>query len=333
MEKVKVLVTGGAGFIGSHMVELLLEKGYCIRVLDNFVSGKKENLQHLLNHPYLTLIKADISKKAEIQAAFEGISWVFHFAALADIVPSISHPDLYYESNVTGTFNVLEAARKHGVKRFIYAASSSCYGISKEIPTTELAPIETLYPYALTKYLAEQLLLHWCATYDFPGVSLRLFNVYGPRSRTSGTYGAVLGVFLAQKLNHSPLTIVGDGKQTRDFIHVKDVTRAAFFAACSSCKGEVFNIGFGKPRSVNTLASLIGGEKTHIPKRPGEPDCTHADISKAQRLLSWSATIPLEEGIEDVLSKIHLWEKAPLWTQESIARETKLWFKHLQRAS
>jgi UDP-glucose 4-epimerase len=225
------LITGGAGFIGSHLIDSLLKKGNKVTVLDNYSTGRSSNLDHIKNVDLLQFIKCDISDGGAIEKHFENVDLVFHLAALADIVPSIENPSEYYNSNVQGTFNVLEASRKNDVKRFVYVASSSCYGIPDEFPTSETAEIRLQYPYALTKYLGEQLVMHWCLVYNLPAVSLRLFNVYGPRSRTSGTYGAVFGVFLAQKLAGKPFTVVGDGTQTRDFTYVSDVVDALIKAA------------------------------------------------------------------------------------------------------
>lgn len=254
---------------------------------------------------------------------------MFHLAALADIVPSIKDPTSYFQSNVNGTFNVLEACRQHQVNRIVYAASSSCYGIPAEYPTPENAPVELKYPYALTKRLGEELVLHWAQVYKLPTLSLRLFNVYGPRSRTSGTYGAVFGVFLAQKLAGKPFTVVGDGSQTRDFTYVTDVAEAFLAAAKSDRIGEIYNVGSGRTVSVNELVSLLDGEKTYIPKRPGEPDCTFADIAKIRREIGWSPRVSIEEGVSRLLSEIHYWQAAPVWTPTSIAEETKEWFRCL----
>jgi UDP-glucose 4-epimerase len=323
------LITGGAGFIGSHLTELLLKEGHRVTVIDNFSTGRPQNLEHLQSHPKLTVIQADVSDIDAIRPHFTGIEWVFHMAALADIVPSIQRPLEYYNSNVTGTVSVLEAARGAGVKRFIYTASSSCYGIPDTYPTSELSPARPQYPYALTKYLGEECVLHWGQLYHLPVVSLRLFNVYGPRSRTSGTYGAVFGVFLAQKLAGKPYTVVGDGTQTRDFTFVADVARAFLMAAESDVSQEVMNVGTGKPQSVNRLVELLGGDVTYIPKRPGEPDCTHADTSKIQKLLNWKPQVSFEEGVAIMIKNIEYWKEAPLWTPEKIADATKEWFTYL----
>lgn len=325
----KALVTGGAGFIGSHIVDSLLSDDYAVTVLDNFSTGRPENLVHQKNNKNLTLIRADIAELETIVGYFKDVDKVFHLAALADIVPSIVNPRDYYRSNVNGTFFVLEAARASGVKKLVYAASSSCYGIPDVYPTPETAAIRTQYPYALTKYLGEELVLHWGKVYKLPIVSLRLFNVYGPRSRTSGTYGAVFGVFLAQKLKNKPYTVVGDGTQTRDFTYVTDVANAFVMASKSECQQEVMNVGSGGTYSINHLIELLGGEKVHIPKRPGEPDRTFADTEKIKKMLQWRPEVSFEEGVRRILEKIDGWKDAPVWTPEKIETATKDWFRYL----
>jgi len=326
------VVTGGAGFIGSHLVDRLLADGRRVRVIDNFVSGGPHNLAHVDTGAPLELIEADIRERHAMADLLQGAERVFHLAALADIVPSIQRPDDYYDSNVTGTFNVLQAARQGGARRFVYAASSSCYGIPDRYPTAETAAIRPQYPYALTKYLGEQMVLHWGEVYGLSTVSLRFFNVYGPRARTSGTYGAVFGVFLAQLLAGEPLTIVGDGEQTRDFTFVTDVADAVVTAAAAEVAGDVFNLGTGNDVSVNRLVDLLGAEKTvNIPKRPGEPDCTRADVTKIATQLGWRAGVPIEDGVRIMLSNIDYWRDAPVWSQEAIAESTKDWFRYLDR--
>lgn len=326
----KVLITGGAGFIGSHLSELLISEGYEVTILDNFRSGQERNLGSIKQSPRLKVVIADIRNHQEILPHFEGIDWVFHLAALADIVPSIEKPREYFEVNVDGTFNVLESAREKGVKKLIYAASSSCYGFPSEIPTTEKASINTQYPYSLTKHLGEKLVLHWHQVYRLPVISLRLFNVFGPRARTTGTYGAVFGVFLTQKLHEKPLTIVGDGTQTRDFIYVTDVASAFYLAAKSPFSGEIFNVGRGKAESVNKIAELIKGEVSFVPKRPGEPDVTLANISKIQEKLGFIPKVSFEEGVNKLLERIEDFKDAPIWDKQSIAEATKTWFSCLE---
>ncbi len=323
------LVTGGAGFIGSHMTELLLREGHTVTVLDNFSTGRPQNLEHLKDNPRLKLIQCDITELETIKPHFAGVDRVFHMAALADIVPSIVDPVQYYRSNVLGTMNVLECARVAKVKKFLYTASSSCYGMADITPTPETAPIRPEYPYALTKNLGEQTALHWHKVYGMPVIALRLFNVYGTRSRTSGTYGAVFGVFLAQKLAGKPFTVVGDGTQTRDFTYVTDVADAFFTASESTLRGEVMNVGSGGTYSVNRLVELLGGPVTYIPKRPGEPDCTFADTVKIRSLLGWKPKVSFEAGVAEILKNIDYWREAPVWTPEKIETATKDWFKYL----
>ena len=323
----KSLVTGGAGFIGSHLVDALLTKGDEVTVLDNFSTGRRENLNHIEDE--VELVEADLSLYGTWTKYFKGVDRVFHLAALADIVPSIENPDTYYQANVTGTFNVMKACKKFNVGKVVYSASSSCYGIPDVVPTPESAEIRPQYPYALTKFLGEQIVLHWSNVYQVPSISTRLFNVYGPRSRTSGTYGAVFGVFLAQKLNKKPFTVVGDGTQTRDFTYVEDVTSALLTASESNLKGEIINIGSDNTYSVNRVVELLEGEVIYIPKRPGEPDCTWADISKAKKLLKWFPTVSIEQGIKNLLDNIDYWSEAPVWDPDSISIATKKWFEYL----
>jgi UDP-glucose 4-epimerase len=325
------VVTGGAGFIGSHMVDLLLEEGFRVLVVDNLTGGRLENLAHHKGNARLVFAEKDVRQLRSDEPLFRGADYVFHFAGIGDIVPSIERPVDYLSANVMGTIQTLEAARSAGVKKFVYAASSSCYGIATELPTTEHAPIAPQYPYALSKYLGEEAVLHWGLVYRLPVVSIRIFNAYGPRSRTTGAYGAVFGVFLAQKLAGKPFTVVGDGTQKRDFVFVTDLVRAFYLAAISPKSQEVYNLGAGNPQSVNRLVELLGGEIVHVPKRPGEPDCTWADISKIRRDLRWEPKISFPEGVAAMLSQIDYWRNAPVWDPASIASATKGWFAALSK--
>ena len=323
----KVLVTGGAGFIGSHVVDALLADSYEVTVLDNISTGRLENLAHVQSE--IRFVECDISSRGTWERELSGATWVIHLAALADIVPSIQDPLAYYTSNVTGTMHLLLAAEKYEVKRFVYSASSSCYGLATHFPTRETDEIKPQYPYALTKRLGEELVMHWSKVYGVPGISLRFFNVYGPKSRTSGTYGAMFGVFLAQKLARKPFTIVGNGTQTRDFTYVTDIAQAVLAAAKSSTFSEIFNVGSGQTISINEIVELLGGERIHIPKRPGEPDCTFADITKITSQLGWYPQIDITEGVKLLLENIDYWKNAVVWTPETISEATKDWFKHL----
>ena len=323
----KILITGGAGFIGSHLVEKLLKKKHKITVIDNLSTGRLENLKPFIKK--IKFVKKDLSKSNILQY-FKNIEVVFHLAALADIVPIINSPKKYFEANVTSTLNVLDASAKNKVKKFVYSASSSCYGIPKKYPTTEVEKIDTKYPYALTKKQGEDLVLHWGNVYNLNVTSLRLFNVYGTRSRTSGTYGAMFGTFLKQKLKDYPFTIVGNGRQKRDFTYVSDVVEA--FIKCIKYKKncQVFNVGSGNTHSVNKICSLLRGKKQSIPVRPGEPKITFADIKKISKELKWKPKITIERGIKIVLDNINYWDKAPLWTRKKINLATKDWFKYLK---
>jgi UDP-glucose 4-epimerase len=324
------LVTGRGGFIGSHLVDRLIGAGRPVRVLDNFVVGRRANLDQHHGNPLLDIVEADIADKIAVDTATIGVERVFHLAARADIVPSIQEPEAYFRANVDGTFAVLEAARRHGVKRLTYVASSSCYGIPDTYPTPETAPADPRYPYALTKYLGEQLVMHWAGVYGLPANSVRFFNVYGPRARTSGTYGAVFGVFLAQLLAGEPLTIVGDGEQTRDFTFVSDVVDALLAVAESNKAGRIYNVGSGRPVSVNELVKELGSPPmVHLPKRPGEPDCTWADIAKIRSEIGWEPKVPFGTGVRIMLENIDYWRDAPVWTKSSIEVATKDWFKFL----
>ena len=324
----KVVVTGGAGFIGSNLVELLLKKKWKVVVIDNLSTGNIDNIKNFKSK--IKFIKSDISKIGRWSNSFRNVDIVFHLAALADIVPSIQKPTNYFKSNVTGTFNIVNVCKKYKVKKLLYSASSSCYGIPSKFPTNEKELINTQYPYALTKRLGEEIVLHWGKVYNLDVTSLRLFNVYGPKSRTSGTYGAVFGVFLAQKLNNKPYTVVGNGKQTRDFTYVSDVVNAFYMASKKNTNSKVFNVGSGKTISINKIVEILGGKKIYIPKRPGEPDCTFADIRLIKKELKWSPKINIETGIKLLINEINYWKKAPIWTKSKINKATKDWFKYLK---
>lgn len=326
------LVTGGAGFIGSHMVDVLVGRGYAIRIIDNLIGGREANLAQHANNPDVVLERADIRAFEPGNSLFDGVSHVFHFAGIGDIVPSIERPMEYMSINVQGTVHMLECARaaNHGagVRKFVYAASSSCYGLAAT-PTREDHPIAPQYPYALSKYQGEQAAFHWQRVYKTPVNVIRIFNAYGTRSRTSGAYGAVFGVFLKQKLAGKPFTVVGDGAQTRDFLYVTDVAEAFLAAGETEHTGEIWNLGAGNPQSVNRLVELLGGPVIYIPKRPGEPDCTWADIGKIKRELGWVQKVSFEDGVQRILDNIDYWRDAPLWDPDSIANATAGWFKAL----
>jgi UDP-glucose 4-epimerase len=324
----RAVVTGGAGFIGSHMVDLLLDRGAEVRVVDNLVGGHKSNLDHHRGNNRLTCYWEDVRRLPADSEIFEGVDHVFHFAGIGDIVPSIENPVEYMVVNVQGTVRALECARHAKVRKFVYAASSSCYGLAAT-PTREDHPIDPKYPYALSKYQGEQAAFHWHKVYGLPVNAVCIFNAYGTRVRTTGAYGAVFGVFLRQKLAGKPFTVVGDGSQSRDFVYASDVAAAFLAAAETEVSGERFNLGAGNPQSVNRLVTLIGGPVVYVPKRPGEPDVTHADITKITTMLGWEQKVSFEAGVARMMADIQHWRDAPLWDQASIAEATRTWFQYM----
>ena len=332
MNRAIAVVTGGAGFIGSHAVDLLLARGYQVRVIDNLAGGREANLAHHSNESRLAFEQMDIRRLSPGEPSFQDVELVFHFAGIGDIVPSIERPSEYMDVNVQGTVNVLECARAANAKKFVYAASSSCYGLAA-IPTCEDHPIAPQHPYALSKYLGELAVLHWHNVYRLPANSIRIFNAYGPRVRTTGAYGAVFGVFFKQKLAGKPFTVIGDGQQRRDFVYVTDVAEAFLRAGESRFAGHVWNLGAGNPQTVNRLVELLGGPVVHIPKRPGEPDCTWADVGKIQSELGWKPTVAFDQGVRRMMEDIEFWRDAPLWEPQSIARASEMWFRYIGRTA
>ena len=323
------LVTGGAGFIGSHLVELLIEKKFKVIVLDNLSNSDGSNIKKLIQRKKTLFLKKDLLDK-NIKFKKYKINYVFHLAALGSIVPSIDNPIKYIENNFNGTLNLLEKLREIKVKKIVYAASSSCYGIAKT-PTNENEKINPEYPYAFSKWIAEEAIKHWSKLFNIPFISIRIFNAYGPRFQTKGAYGSVMGVFLKQKLSKKPLTVVGNGTQSRDYVHAKDVAKAFYLAAISSKKNEIFNLGSGKPIKINKIIKLINPLKIEkIPNRPGEPYKTHANIGKIKKALGWKPKISFKDGFNNLLININEWKTAPLWDKKKILKATKNWFKYLK---
>jgi nucleoside-diphosphate-sugar epimerase len=293
----KVVVTGGAGFIGSNVVDKLVEKGYEVHVLDNMVAGNKENL-----NPKAIFHEADIRNLDKIKPIINESTYVFHLAALPRVQDSIEKPIETDEANVRGTLNVLVAAKEAGVKKVVFAASAAAYGDQTVLPLIETMPPMPKSPYGLHKVIGEQYLKLFSEIYNLPTVSLRFFNVYGPRQSAQGSYPLVIAKFLDLKRQDKPLTITGDGKQTRDFVHVYDIAEANILAAESETvgKGEVINIGSGKNYTVNEIAQMIGGPIEYIEARL-EPQNTLADITLAKTLLGWKPKISIEDGIKELL--------------------------------
>lgn len=329
LNKKIALVTGGAGFIGSHLVDLLLKKNFKVRVVDNLSGGRLENINQHRNNKNFLFKKLDINEMSINEKIFKDTSYIFHLAGKGDIVPSIENPLNYMMTNVIGTTKVLENCRNQKIKKFVYAASSSCYGLAKT-PTNEDHKISPEYPYALSKLMGEQACFHWSKVYKIPTISIRIFNAYGPRVKTTGVYGAVFGVFFKQKLENKPLTLVGNGLQKRDFLNVKDVANAFYMSAISKRKNEVYNLGSGSPKKILDLIKLLGTNKVvKLPKRPGEPDCTWADTKKIKRQINWKPNISFKNGVNEMLLSIDKWKNAPLWNKKNIKKATKTWFKYL----
>ncbi len=297
----KVLVTGGAGFIGSNLTDRLIRDGHEVLILDNLSTGKKENL-----NPDADFKQCDIADHESIAPHFAGVEAVFHAAALARIQPSIQDPLPANQTNITGTLNVLWAAKNAGVKKLIYCASSSAYGDQDKFPLTEDMIPKPKSPYSVQKYVGELYCTLFSKLYDLPTVSLRYFNVYGPKQILEGAYAAVIGIFLKQIASGQPMTLVENGDQIRrDFTHISDVVEANMLAWRSDMGGgELFNIGRGKNYSIKEVAEMIGGQITHIPRRPGDALITLADNTKARKMLGWEPKVNIEEGIAE-LKKIH----------------------------
>lgn len=294
----KLLVTGGAGFIGSNLVDALVRRGFEVRVIDNLSNGKRKNVNKKAKLRVL-----DITNLKLIKPVFKGVDYVFHLAALPRVQYSIEHPAETNRTNVEGTLNVLMSSMEAKVKKVIYSASSSAYGDQTVMPLKENLTPAPKSPYGLQKYLGELYCRLWSEVYNLPTVSLRYFNVYGPRYNSEGAYVLVIGKFLEQRLNGKAMTITGDGKQTRDFTHVRDVVRANILAMKSEKvgRGEVINIGAGQNHSIKTIARLISGPVTYISARL-EPKHTLADNSLAFKLLGWKPEVKLGDGISELKS-------------------------------
>lgn len=303
MDKKKYIVTGGAGFIGSHITDMLIEAGHEVHIIDNLLSGKRERI-----NPKAVFHELDIRDVEKIAPIFNGIDGVFHAAAQPRMQYSVEQPKLTNDINITGTLNVLLAARDAKVKRVVYSASSSAYGKNNPMPLKEDMPPEPIIPYAIQKRVGEQYCRMVSMFYGLETVCLRYFNVYGPRQTTAkdGPYATVIGIFLEQRANGQKMTIVPDGKQRRDFTHVTDIARGNLLAMDSEKvgKGEIINLGTGKNNSVIEVAEMIGGEYEFAPARMGEVPETLADNSKAKELLGWEPKITFEQGIAE-LKKLH----------------------------
>mgnify|MGYP001214054120 CR=1 FL=1 len=326
-----VIITGAAGFIGSHMTELMLKKNFNVIGIDDLSTGSEENLKKVRGNKNFYFKKKDILDLKNSEFLNKKVFYIFHFAGKGDVVPSIENPFDYVNTNVLATTRICEIGKSLKIKKLVYAASSSCYGVNNK-KLSENASISLEHPYALSKFYGEQIALNWCKIYNLPVNSIRIFNAYGPRVRTSSNYGAVFGVFFKQKLENKPFTIVGNGNQKRDYVYVKDVCEAFYLAAQTKIIGEIFNLGTGKPQRINYLAKILDCKnKVYIPKRPGEPNITWANINKISKLLKWQPKTKFEKGVAIMLKDIEYWRKAPLWNKQNIKKATKTWFKLLSK--
>jgi nucleoside-diphosphate-sugar epimerase len=296
------MVTGGAGFIGSHLADALIEHGWRVRVIDNFATGRREYV-----NPAAELIEADIRDLASIAKAFDGVDCVFHTAALPRVPLSIEKPIETHMTNVVGTLNVLVAARDAGVRRVVNSGSSSVYGDQAKLPLSEDMTPNPLSPYALQKLTGEQYARLFHRLFGLQTLTLRYFNVYGRRMASEGAYVTVIGMFLRARRDGKPLMIQGDGEQTRDFTHVSDVVRANLLAMDAPvADGRALNIGYGRNTSVNQIAAMIGGATVNAPSRAGDVRHTLADVSQATQILGWQPRVPIEQGLSELVRSAEL---------------------------
>jgi UDP-glucose 4-epimerase len=287
----KIIVTGGAGFIGSHLVDRLIEKGHSVIIIDDFSTGKAENV-----NPKAEVLKWDISEMY-FNYQNKDLDYLFHLAAIPRVPYSIEHPTKTHNANITGTFNMLKAAKDSGCKKFIFASSSSVYG-DQELPLVETKQTRPKSPYAFHKLVGEQYCRLFDDVYNLPTVCLRFFNVYGPRCDPNSEYSLVIGKFKKMKAEGKPFTIYGDGEQSRDFTYVDDIVDGLIKAMESGARNEVINLCGGHNITINKIAELIGGEKIYLPARSGDVLHTKGDPSKAKKLLNWEVKVPIEEGIK-----------------------------------
>jgi UDP-glucose 4-epimerase len=303
MKNSKVLVTGGAGFIGSNLVKELLKTGNFVTVLDDFSSGYRSNLDEVYNNPALNIINGDIRNVSDVENAISDVEFVFHLAASVGNKRSIDFPVLDSQINVIGTLNVLEAARKFKVKKIVASSSAGIFGELKTIPIKEDHPIEPDSPYGCSKLCEEKLCLSYSKLYDIEAVCLRYFNVYGPNQRYDA-YGNVIPIFVFKMLRGEPLIVFGDGEQTRDFVHVKDVVQANIKAAEAKGVSGAFNIASGKSITINQLINIIGSNCNKLevkfgPLRPGDVRESLADISYANEKLKYTPSVDINNGLQE----------------------------------
>ncbi len=317
-ETMRAIVTGAAGFVGSHLVEHLIQANWEVIALD------RQRPRSVEAGVYRYAL-CDLEDHASVGQLKLEADVVCHLAGYGEMLGALRDPAAYLQANVIGTAAALELARAAGAQRFVYAASSSCYGAHPPVPTAEDAPIDTGHPYALSKWMGEQAVFHWARVYGLEVNSLRLFTAYGPRMRKSDALGPVLNIFLAQRVHGVPLTIVGDGTQGRDFVHARDVAAAFHMAAITPWHGRIWNVGSGETQTIDHLADLIGGPTVRIPERHGDPHTARADITRIQCDLDWHPRVSFAHGLAELLADTAPWRDAPVWTPDTMMRETAQW--------
>lgn len=296
----KIIVTGGCGFIGSHIVDKLVELGNNVLVIDDLSASENEKFYFNDKAKYY---KLDICNKEEIDILFKDVDYVFHLAAESRIQPAIKNPSRAYNVNVVGTLNILELSKKYNIKRIMYSSTSSVYGLTNQLPTTEKNQIDCLNPYAHSKYLGEELFRQYWKEYRVDSVIFRYFNVFGERSPIKGQYAPVVGIFLNQLKNQIDLTIVGDGVKKRDFIYVGDLVKINIDAMKhnSNLEAKTINVGSGNNVTIKYIADLISKNQIHLDDRPGEAENTLADINLAKKILNFKPSMNVEDWIKNKL--------------------------------
>lgn len=323
---IRSLVTGAAGFLGSHLVDHLIKEGHEVIALDNEANGTWENLAQWSNHPRFKKVHQDILELSCDDPHFQNLDYIFHLAGLECPISSIKNPEVFFTTNVNGTIKVLQAARQSDLKKFIFASSSSIYGVAST-PTLETDSTHPLTPSGLSKLQAEEAVFHWGELFSLPTVSLRIFNAYGPRNISRLFPGSVFSLWMKQKAEGMNLTIVGNGQHARDFVYCTDVSNALYIAAIEGNDGEAYNVGSGRSIELCELATLLKSKTTSLKDLKDEPIKVWADISKFQFDCNWQPRVPIESGVAFSLDVLEDWNKAPLWDTSKLDSFFSTWFE------
>lgn len=320
------LVTGAAGFLGSHLVDLLMKEGHEVIAIDNEINGNWNNLIQWEQNPRFKKLHKDINEIERDDESFQNLDYVFHLAGIECPTLSIKKPEVFFHTNVLGTVKVCQAAKQSKLKKFVFASSSSLYG-DASTPTLETDNVSPMTPSCLSKSQAEEIVFHWAEVYDFPAISLRIFNAFGPRSKTKLYPGSVFNIWFKQHLNKEPLTVIGDGSDARDFIYCTDVANAFFIAALQGKSEEIYNIGSGTATELNTIINKLGGKRIKLKHLDDKPEKTWANVSKFQFDCNWQPRIPFETGLSYCLEVISDWENSNSWDQEKLDQFFESWFE------